>query len=718
MRYLILFVFILEAAVVKAESFTNRLIKEKSPYLLQHAHNPVDWYPWADEAFAKAKKEDKPIFLSVGYSTCHWCHVMEEESYSNPEIAEILNRSFVAIKVDREERPDIDSIYMNAVQAMTGSGGWPLNVFLTPDKKPFYGGTYFPPGYLKKLFLSIIDSWKNKRGEIAQSAGQLTNELKNLSIILKAQEVVPETVLDSAFERLSSEYDSTYGGFSIAPKFPSPHTLSLLSRYYYKTGNKKALEMVENTLSHMADGGIHDHLGGGFHRYSTDREWFLPHFEKMLYDQAMLAKAYLEAYQITKKEKYAQAARDIFDYVLKDMTSLEGGFYSAEDADSAPDSKYPEKKKEGAYYVWTKSGIIDVLGKEAGELFSYHYGIKDNGNVVNDPRDEFERKNVLSISRTIEETAEYFKKSLKDTGIILSVSKQKLFLEREKRLRPHRDDKVLTDWNGLMISSLALGGKILHEARYLSASKKAADFILNTLKTKDSGVLHRFRDDSAGIPGFLADYAFLIEGLLDLYEATFEVIYFKEAVNLAGEMTRLFEDKPAGGFFFSAADAELILESRPKEYYDGALPSGNSMAALVLLRLNRMTLNKDFEYAAENSLKSIAANLSRAPTAFTQMLIALDYSLSPTKEIAIVSKKSSDTFVEQTTSLIYSNFLPNKILLFRSSSEDDPILSLASWTKEQSLIADRPAIYVCEKHTCNLPVTDLDKLKNVLEKKK
>jgi len=700
-----------------AEEITNRLIHEKSPYLLQHAHNPVDWYPWGDEAFLKAKKEGKPILLSIGYSTCHWCHVMEKESYSNPEIAKIINRSFVAIKVDREERPDIDSVYMNAVQAMTSSGGWPLNVFLTPDKKPFYGGTYFPPDYLKRLLLSIADSWKNKRSEIAQSAGQFTDELNNLAAISKAQEVIPETVFDSAFERLSAGYDSSYGGFSFAPKFPAPHTLSLLLRYYYKTGNKKALEMVENTLIHMADGGIHDHLGGGFHRYSTDREWFLPHFEKMLYDQAMLARAYLEAYQITEKEKYAQAARDIFDYVLRDMTSPQGGFYSAEDADSAPDSKYPENKKEGAYYVWTKTEIINVLGKEAGELFSYRYGIKDGGNVANDPRNEFKQKNVLSISHTIEETAKHFNKSLKDAGISLSASKQKLILVREKRSRPHQDDNVLTDWNGLIISSLASGGKILHEARYLDASKKAAGFVLNTLKTKDVRLLHRFRDNSADIQGFLDDYAFLIEGLLDLYEATFEVIYFNEAVNLAGKMMRSFEDKTTGGFFFSAADAETILESRAKEYYDGALPSGNSMAVLVLLRLNRMTLDKDFENAAQNSLKSITATLLRAPTAFTQMLIALDYSLSPTKEIVVVSKEASDAIVEQITSLIYSYFLPHKILLFRTSNENDPILSLVSWTKGQNLIAGKIAIYVCEKHVCNLPVTELGKLKNVLERK-
>lgn len=696
-------------------TFSNRLIKEKSPYLLQHVHNPVDWYPWGDEAFQKAKKEDKPIFLSIGYSTCHWCHVMEEESYSNPEVAKVLNQYFVAIKVDREERPDIDSVYMNAVQVMTGSAGWPLNVFLTPDKKPFYGGTYFPADYLKRLLLSIADSWKNKRSEIAQSAGQLTDELKNLATISKAEETVSESVFDSAFEQLSSGYDSTYGGFSIAPKFPSAHTLSFLLRYYYKTCDKKALEMAENTLSHMADGGIHDNLGGGFHRYSTDREWFLPHFEKMLYDQAMIAKAYLEAYQVTKKEKYAQAARDILDYCLRDMMSPQGGFYSAEDADSAPDTNYPDKKKEGAYYVWTKNEIVNVLGKEDEEIFSYRYGVKKEGNVSSDPYHEFGQKNVLAVTHSIEDTAKHFKKSAQDVEKILSASKQDLSFARAKRLRPHKDDKVLTDWNGLMISSLASGGRILHETRYLDASKKAADFILNTLKTKDSGLLHRFRDNSAGIPAFLDDYAFFIYGLLDLYEATFETRYLREAAALADTMLQLFEDKASGGFFFTAGDAEKILSNRSKEYYDAALPSGNSLAALVLLRLSRITLKDVFANVAQNSLRSISGRLTSSPTAYTQMLIALDYSLAPAKEIVVVAKDVKDSTVDPIVSLIYSYFLPHKILLFRQSGENDPILPLASWTKNQDLIAGKTAIYVCENHTCNLPVSELEKLKKLLQ---
>ncbi len=720
MRFLVLvfYVFLLGVNLAHAQEMTNRLIKEKSPYLLQHAHNPVDWYPWGDEAFQKAKKEDKPVFLSIGYSTCHWCHVMEEESYSSQEIAAVLNRYFVAIKVDREERPDIDSVYMNAVQAMTGSGGWPLNIFLTPEKKPFYGGTYFPPDNLKDIILKIADAWKNKRNEIVQSAKQLTDTLNNLAVSSNEENAVSGKIFNDAFAELLSRYDCVYGGFGSAPKFPAGHTLSFLLRCYYRTADKNALEMVENTLTRMAEGGIFDHLGGGFHRYSTDRKWFLPHFEKMLYDQAILANVYLEAYQITKREKYAGPARKIFEYVLRDMSSPEGGFYSAEDADSAADPRYPDKKAEGAYYVWTGNEIVRALGKDDGEIFSYYYGIKEAGNVDIDPRNEFDQKNVLFTANTIKDTAARFKKSEDQIGRSINRSKEKLFQARSHRERPHLDDKILTDWNGLMISSLAIGGKVLNEPRYIIASQKAADFIINKLKTKDGRLLHRFRDNAAGISGFLDDYAFFGNGLLDLYEATFEPGYLKEAISLTEKMLQLFEDKASGGFFFTASDGEIILSNRAKDYYDAALPSGNSLAALALLRLSRITLKDDFALAARNSLSSISGRLSSAPTAYTQMLNALDYSLSPAKEIVVVSKDVKEPLVRQITSLIYSYFLPRKILLFRSSQEDDPIVSLAAWTKEQGLIAGDPAaIYVCENRACNLPTTDLEKLKEILERR-
>lgn len=609
--------------------FSNRLINEKSPYLLQHAHNPVDWYAWGEEAFTKAAKEDKPVFLSIGYSTCHWCHVMEEETYSNPGIAKILNEYFVAVKVDREERPDIDLIYMKAVQAMAVQGGWPLNVFLSPDKKPFYGGTYFSPEYLNKLLSAIIDSWKNNRDEIMESSARLINTLNSAGAALETEEAIPESIFDNAFSVLFSAYDPKYGGFSAAPKFPTPHSLSFLLRYYHKAGNKIALEMVENTLDHIMAGGIRDHLGGGFHRYSTDREWFLPHFEKMLYDQALLAAAYLEACQITGKEKYAEASRGIFEYVFRDMMSPEGGFYSAEDADSAFDAVNPDKKKEGAYYVWTKEEIVKCLGEESAEIFNYYYGVEESGNVSNDPRDEFPRMNILSVRRSAGDMARYFEKTAEEIEAVLSASRQKLLLERGKRPRPGRDDKILTDWNGLMISSLALGGKILREKQYLDIAERSAGFILKTLKTKDGRLLHRFRDNAAEIPGFLDDYAFFIKALLDLYDATLSPAYIKEAIGLSEKMIQLFEDSSSGGFYFTADDGEKILANRGKEYYDGALPSGNSMAALDLLRINRVSFRKYFEIAAQKSIKSISGELANFPASYTQMLIALDYSLTP-----------------------------------------------------------------------------------------
>lgn len=704
--------------MVNAREITNRLIKEKSPYLLQHAHNPVDWYPWGEEAFLKAKKEGRPVFLSIGYSTCHWCHVMEEESYSNPEIAKILNQYFVAIKVDREERPDIDSVYMKAVQAMTGAGGWPLNIFLTPEKEPFYGGTYFPPDNLKDILLKIADLWKNKRNEIAQSARQLTDTLHSLTVTSNEKSAISEKIFDAAFMALSSQYDSTYGGFGTAPKFPTGHTLSFLLRYYYRTGNTKALEMAGNSLDHIAEGGIFDHLGGGFHRYSTDQRWFLPHFEKMLYDQAILVNVYLEAYQITKDEKYAGLARTVFEYVLRDMAYPEGGFYSALDADSAPEPKNPAKKTEGAYYVWTSDEIIGSLGKEYGEIFNYRYGIKETGNVEVDPRHEFKNENVLFIATTIKDTAARFKRSENDIEKVLSLSKEKLFRARAQRLRPHLDDKVLTDWNGLMISSLAKAGKILNEPKYSSAAKKCADFIINKLMTKDGRLLHRYRDGASEIPAFLDDYAFFINGLLDLYEATFKLSYLKKADELAEKMLSLFEDKETGGFFFSASDQEAVLKNRTKEYYDGATPSGNSIASLALLRLYRVSLKKDFQRAYNDSLGAISSRLVEFPTAFTQMLIAVDTARTPVKGIVIASKDCMDPGVGEAAAIIYGYFLPSRVVLLRAIEGADNLNSIAPWTREyNSLIAGKTTIYVCENNVCSLPVTDLKELGKILRKK-
>ena len=498
----------------EAERHTNRLVHEKSPYLLQHAHNPVDWYPWGDEAFEKAKKEDKPIFLSVGYSTCHWCHVMEEESFSNPEMAKIMNDNFISIKVDREERPDVDNIYMQVVMTMTGSGGWPMTVILTPDLKPFFGGTYFPPEDrwgspgLKSILNTIASKWETERTQILASSESITQAVRAEAQSKAAMShALDEKTLEKAYQQFRSQFDSRFGGFGDAPKFPRSHTLSFLLRYWKRPGDGKALEMVEKTLQEMAKGGMYDHLGGGFHRYSTDGQWRVPHFEKMLYDQAILSKSYLEAYQATGKEEYAQIAREIFGYVLRDMTGSNGAFYSAEDADSTPDPAQPKKKSEGAFYIWSHDEIVEALGKERADIFNFYFGVEPNGNAPQDPHGEFKGRNILYVGHSLDETAKRLGKSPQEIETILKETKQILFSIRSKRLRPHLDDKVLTDWNGLMISSLAFASRALDEPRYAESAKKAADFLLEKMKRKDGRLMHRYREGEVAIPGFIEDYA-------------------------------------------------------------------------------------------------------------------------------------------------------------------------------------------------------------------
>ncbi|MBP9865526.1 MAG: thioredoxin domain-containing protein, partial [Candidatus Omnitrophica bacterium] len=524
----------------------NRLAREKSPYLLQHAHNPVDWYPWGPEAFEKARKENKPIFLSIGYSTCHWCHVMEEESFTNPGIAELLNQYFVSVKVDREERPDVDQVYMQAVQSMSGSGGWPMSVFLTNDLKPFYGGTYFPPedrwgrpGF-STVLKSLHEKWLNEKESIQQAGKELTEHLAAHAVRAEAETQVlgPET-LQTAYAQLDGTFDVRYGGFGRAPKFPRSHDLSLLLRYWKRTGEKKALGMVETTLVEMARGGIYDHLGGGFHRYSTDHKWHVPHFEKMLYDQALLAKTYLEAYQATGKAAYADTARGILDYVRRNLCDEDGGFYSAEDADSlpppsrhkeggqagrgsVPDKAQPHKKIEGAFYVWSAAELQAVLGEELAAIVGDYYGVKPDGNAENDPHGEFTGKNIFYQAHTLEELAEKYGKTHAELTTLLAAARKRLFDVREARPKPHLDDKVLTDWNGLMISAFAMAGRVLNEPVYLQTARRAADFLTAKLRDKHGRLLHRWREGDAAIPAFLDDYAFFIQGLCDLYEAGFE----------------------------------------------------------------------------------------------------------------------------------------------------------------------------------------------------
>jgi len=700
---------------------TNMMIKEKSPYLLQHAHDPVNWYPWGEEAFDKAKKEDKPVFLSIGYSTCHWCHVMKHESFSDPVTAKIMNKNFVSIKVDREERPDVDSIYMTAVLLLTGRGGWPLSVFLTPDGKPFYGGTYFPPedrwgmpGF-KTVLNSIADAWKMDKIKVLASGDSLANLIRRQveGAGTGGPELTPAT-LDTAFNQLSSQFDSRHGGFGTAPKFPMGHTLSFLLRYWKRAGSKKSLEMVEKTLDAMASGGMYDQLGGGFHRYSTDRSWIVPHFEKMLYDQAMLSRAYLDAYQGTRKEEYARVAKEILDYVLRDMTAPEGGFYSAEDADSlTPDAPASGIKREGAYYIWSKDRILDLLGKENGELFCYAYGVKDKGNAPDDPHGEFEGKNILHRAHGAEGAEARFEKSPEEVRKILDDSRAKLFAARSKRPRPHLDDKILTDWNGLMIGILARASRVLSNKRYLEAAEKAADFILTKLRREDGRLLHRYRKGDAAIPAYLDDYAFLINGLIELYQASFEPRYLEEAENLSDSMVSLFGEGEEGGLFSTGNDTVAIL-ARERDSHDGAIPSGNSIAALDLLRVGRITAQPSLEARGRAIMDAFSGKINQTPTAHTQMLTALDFAIGPTKEI-VIAGEGDDPDVLKMAQFIDSIFMPNKVVVLHGSGKGaKAIEALVPYLKEMTPIKGKATAYVCESYSCKLPTTSLEGLDELL----
>lgn len=702
-----------------ADSKLNRLAQEKSPYLLQHATNPVDWYPWSNEAFDKARREDKPIFLSIGYSTCHWCHVMEHESFEDAKIAEYLNAHFVAIKVDREERPDVDTIYMSAVQTMTGQGGWPLSVFLTPDKKPFFGGTYFPPyqrwgspGFLDVL-RSIQNSWTNNREQLVASSESLSDMLAERQSGLNPGDPLGAPVLEKAYNLFARNYDRTFAGFGDAPKFPTSHNLSFLLRYWKRTADAQALEMVEQTLRRMAEGGMYDQLGGGFHRYATDREWQVPHFEKMLYDQAILARTYLEAYQITRNSFYADIARDIFDYCLRDLRDSLGGFHSAEDADSIDPYEFEHtsvelegaEKKEGAFYLWTYTHMQQILGEADAKIFADVYGVKANGNAKSDPHGEFTGKNILHIDQNLEQVAESSGKSLEGVQEILERARAKLLEVRRTRLRPHLDDKVLTDWNGLMISALAYGGCVLGESRYLEAAEEAANFILHNMFDRGR-LLHRYRDGESGITGTLEDYAFLTNALLDLYEATFDVLYIEKAVELTGQMLEYFWDDERGGFYLTASDAEALI-LRPKEIYDGAIPSGNSVAALVLARLYHMTFDADYLSRLEKMSQTFADTVRQYPSAYAQFLIAIDMAVGPAQEI-VMAGPVDDAGIHHLTNQIYARFLPNRVLLHRGSDADDNsiIFKIAPFVANQPPIENQPTVYICENHQCKQPTND------------
>jgi len=704
---------------------TNRLAREKSPYLLQHAHNPVDWYPWGEEAFAKARRENKPIFLSIGYSTCHWCHVMAHESFENEETAAIMNREFVNIKVDREERPDVDRVYMTFVQATTGGGGWPMSVWLTPDLKPFVGGTYFPPvdrygqpGFTKVLE-RIAAAWKQGHEKIAEQGSKIVEALReSQNAQPEAAAKIDNQLFQTAYEQLSRSFDDKEGGFGTAPKFPRPVALNFLTRFYDRDpkseSGKHALEMDLVTLRKMAAGGMHDHLGGGFHRYSVDRYWHVPHFEKMLYDQAQLASAYLDAFQITRDPQYADVARDILDYVARDMTSKNGGFFSAEDADSLFEHGKPEHG-EGAFYVWTEKQVDAALGDDSS-AFKFYYGVQPHGNAPegSDPQDEFRGKNILIGRHTIAETAKHFKKSENEARQSLARSREKLLSIRNKRPRPHLDDKIIAAWNGLMISAYARAAQILDEPRYLESATRAAKFLRSNLYDEKSKLLFRnYRESRSNVEGFADDYAFVIQGALDLYEASFEIEWLKFSIELQETQDRLFFDEKAGGYFStSGKDKSVVL--RMKDDNDSAEPAASSIAALNLLRLAQFRDDKKLDERARKTIDAFASTLSHFASAMPQMLVAVDYSLSKPSQIIIAGKIDIDA-TKALLAEVRRHFLPKKILILADGGEGQKFFSEKNEAiPAMSPIGGKSAAYVCENFTCKAPVTDPKALGNLL----
>ncbi|MCI0450701.1 MAG: thioredoxin domain-containing protein [Chlorobi bacterium] len=693
------------------DSNYNRLIGEKSPYLLQHANNPVNWYPWGEEAFETAKKENKPVFLSIGYSTCHWCHVMEEESFEDTLVARLMNDAFVSIKVDREERPDIDNIYMAVCQAITGSGGWPLTIVMTPDKKPFFAATYIPKNSrfgilgMTELVPRLKDAWLKQRGEIEGSANEITNYLKNQTDIYSGGSL-SEITLHNAYNQLRERYDEVNGGFGSQPKFPTPHNILFLLRYWNRTGEPKALEMAEITLQKMRNGGMYDHIGFGFHRYSTDSKWFAPHFEKMLYDQALLTIAYTEAYQATGNKFYKQTAEEILEYVLRDMTSPEGGFYSAEDADS--------EGEEGKFYLWTEEEIRSILDENEANLFIKVFNIVKAGNF--NAEGGSQNPNILHIKKPFKEIAGKTSISENELRQIIEASKVKLFNHREKRIRPHKDDKILTDWNGLMIAALSKAARVFNEEKYEAAAKRSADFIMKTLRKNDGTLLHRYRENEAAINAHVDDYSFLIWGLIELYETTFDVDYLKTAIELNDIQLKNFWDSN-GGFYFTASDGEKLL-IRQKEYYDGAVPSGNSVAMLNLMRLGRITANSDFETKADLTAKWYSKAIESSPQGFTMLLCALDFAAGPSYEVVI----SGNSKAEDTKSMLMAVnnvFIPNMVLILRPTETESPeIVKIAEFTENQTSIGGKSTAYICKNYSCDAPTTDLKRMLKLLREKK
>jgi len=696
---------------------TNRLIHETSPYLLQHAHNPVDWYPWGEEAFQKARSENKLILLSVGYSACHWCHVMERESFENKDIAAIMNQHFVSIKVDREERPDVDGIYMQAVQALTGQGGWPMTVFLTPNGRPFYGGTYFPPRDRRyggqvvpgfpRILLSMADAYENRREEVEEQANQIAEHLQQRSGSPFRHKgttpggTVPLELLNTASKALAADFDPEHGGFGSAPKFPNTMSLELLLRIsLHRLGQitskptRPELEIVETTLQHMANGGIYDQLGGGFHRYAVDTEWLVPHFEKMLYDNALLSRIYLHTYLVTNNPFYERIVEETLNYVIREMTSPEGGFYSTQDADS--------EGEEGKFFVWTPAEIEKALLPEDAPLFMQYYDVTSRGN--------FEGKNILHVEQDAQQVADDAHISLEELQASLQRSRKMLFKVREQRIRPGRDEKILTSWNGLMLRSFAEAGRYLNRPDYLNIAIANAEFLLRTVRP-EGRLLRTYKDGRAHLKGYLEDYAFLADGLLALYEASFDPRWFAEARRLMDEAIQLFADEQNGGFFDTGSDHEALL-SRPKEIMDNALPAGNSVATDVLLRLATFTGEDSYRQRAENYLHPLTDILIQHPQAFSHVLNALDFALSPVKEFAIMGDPhEADT--RALLEVINNRYLPNSVLAC-AAPNDTEAAQVVPLLESRPLKDGKATAYVCQNFVCAAPVNRVEELERLV----
>eukprot|EP01080_Neovahlkampfia_damariscottae_P002414 gene2414-2878_t len=693
------------------KQFTNRLIKEKSPYLLQHSKNPVDWYPWGEEAFKKSKDLNKPIFLSIGYSTCHWCHVMERESFENEDVAKIMNECFVNVKVDREERPDVDKVYMNFVQSLTGSGGWPLSVWISPGLKPFYGGTYFPPvsNYGRPSFSNILthisNLWKTKKEELVEESNQILEQLQKSTkkVSLKTPYETPDEILNHAKEEIMEEYDSNEGGFGTFPKFPRPVIYNFLFRISNLDDDLSKACLF--TLDKMSQGGMYDHIGGGFHRYSTDKYWHIPHFEKMMYDQAQLISSYLDAYQITKKKIYSLKAKEILQYCLNEMRFENRVFFSAEDADSLqkPEDKY---KLEGAFYVYTKQEIDEIL-KENSVKFCKLFGVKENGNVnpTSDPHGELKNQNVL-----------YLKNNDSDSKDINEMKKL-LFEFRSKRPRPHLDDKILTCWNGMMISALSKASQVFNSDTYLKDALKVANFIKTEL-FKD-GILYRvYREGLSPIEGFLSDYSFLVKGLLDLYETSADLNWLNWAMDLQDQQIKLFYDEKEGAFFdTNGKDKSILIQS--KDYYDGAEPSANSIALMNLIRCHAILKDEKYLKLYKQSIQYFDIYMRKAPTAVPEMLCSFKQYSKPGKTIIILYSSDTDfnDSLNEYLKIIHSKYMPDKSIIFwnkKNSKVDQFWMDKLDFMKDAKLIDDKPTIFVCENFSCQLPVNCVEELQKIL----